>query len=89
MNLAAVKYIDRYGGILLCHLLSALHLFREMVWPVDSTVVPRRILLVKLWGLGNIVMMLPVIRAVRRCYPDARIEFLTLRGNRQLESNSR
>jgi lipopolysaccharide heptosyltransferase II len=84
MNLSLVKYIDRYVGILLCYLFSAFHLFREMIWPVRGAVVPRRILLVKLWGLGNIVMLLPVIRAVRRRYPEAEIHFLTLGGNRDL-----
>ena len=84
MNLAAIKYIDRYVGIVLCYLLSALHLFREMVFPVRGTVVPRRILLVKLWGLGNIVMLLPVIRLVRQRFPEAEIHFLTLTGNRPL-----
>jgi heptosyltransferase-3 len=89
LNLGLVKYVDRYFGIVLCHVLSAIHLFREMISPVRGTVVPRRILLIKLWGLGNIVMLLPVIRAIRRRYPNAEIHFLSLRRNGSLLERER
>jgi ADP-heptose:LPS heptosyltransferase len=45
---------------------------------------PRSILLVKFWGLGNLVLLLPVFRALRRRYPGARITLLTLARNREL-----
>ncbi len=84
MNLNLAKYVDRYAGILLCYLLAAIDLFREMIAPREGAVRVRRILLVKFWGIGNIVMLLPVIRLVRRRYPDAEIHFLTLRRNREI-----
>jgi heptosyltransferase III len=37
----------------------------------------RRILLVQLRFLGDVLLCTPAIRAVRRAYPEARIEFLT------------
>jgi ADP-heptose:LPS heptosyltransferase len=37
--------------------------------------------MIKLWGIGNLVMILPLIRAVRRHYPHAEIHFLTLEHN--------
>lgn len=46
--------------------------------PLDP---PRRALLVKLWGLGNLAMILPHARALRRAHPDCRIELLTLERN--------
>jgi lipopolysaccharide heptosyltransferase II len=84
VNLNLAKYVDRYAGILLCYLLAALHLFREMIAPREGAVRVRRILMAKFWGIGNIVMLLPVIRLVRRRYPDAEIHFLTLRRNREI-----
>lgn len=42
---------------------------------------PDRILFIKLWGVGNLAMILPLIRAARRRHPTARIEFLTLDRN--------
>jgi ADP-heptose:LPS heptosyltransferase len=84
MNLNLAKYLDRYFGILLCYLFAALSLFREMVAPREGTIRVRRILLAKLWGFGNIVMLLPIIGMVRRRYPDAEIHFLTLGRNREV-----
>ena len=84
MNLALVKYVDRYVGIVLCYAVSVFHLFREMIRPAEDTIEAHRILLVKLWGLGNVVMILPVIRAMRRRYPDAEIHFLTISSNREI-----
>jgi heptosyltransferase-3 len=45
---------------------------------------PRRILLVKFWGLGNLVLLLPVFRALRTRYPAAEIRLLTLARNEEL-----
>lgn len=84
MNLHFAKYLDRYVGIVLCYTLAAIHLFREMISPQEGTVEVRRILMVKLWGFGNIVLLLPIIAMVRRRFPDARIDFLTLKRNRKL-----
>ena len=37
-------------------------------------------------GIGNIVMILPAIRALRRKFPDARIDLLTLSSNKGIAS---
>ncbi|MBI4880142.1 MAG: glycosyltransferase family 9 protein [Planctomycetes bacterium] len=42
----------------------------------------RRVLCVKLWGIGNLTMILPLVKAVHQRHPGARIEFLTLPANR-------
>ena len=49
---------------------------------------PVRILAIKLYGLGNIAMILPVLAALRRAYPQAEVEFLTLEENRSLLERS-
>ena len=84
MNLGVAKYLDRYFGIVLCYTLAALHLFREMIWPHEGTIQVHRVLLVKLWGIGNLVLILPIIGMVRKRFPEAEIHFLTLEGNRAL-----
>ena len=84
MNLTFAKAADRYGGTLVCYALAGLRMLREMIAPRDSLVEVRTILLVKFWGLGNIVLLLPVIRALRKRYPDARIVFVSLARNREL-----
>lgn len=40
----------------------------------------RRILVVRVDLLGDVVLSLPAVRALRRAYPDARIDFLALRS---------
>ncbi len=81
MNLHLAKYLDRYLGIFFCYLLAALHLFREMISPHDGAIRVRRVLMVKFWGFGNIVLLLPVFRLIRLRFPNAEIHLLTLRRN--------
>jgi ADP-heptose:LPS heptosyltransferase len=42
---------------------------------------PKKILFIKLFGLGSIILAIPSINAVRRKYPDASLYFLTFREN--------
>lgn len=48
---------------------------------LDPPADPRTILVVKLWGFGNLAMVLPCADALRRRYPSARIDLLTLTSN--------
>jgi heptosyltransferase-3 len=84
MNLSLAKAVDRYVGIAVVHFLAALREVREYVAPREDLVEAKSILLVKFWGLGNIVLLLPVIRMLRERYPKARITFVTLARNRDL-----
>lgn len=38
---------------------------------------PKKILLIKLWWIGSVVLMSPVVTNLRKMYPDAQIHFLT------------
>lgn len=49
---------------------------------------PQRILAIKLYGLGNIAMLLPVLASVRRGLPGVEIDFLSLEENRPLLERS-
>jgi ADP-heptose:LPS heptosyltransferase len=56
--------------------------------PEAEALAPRRILAIKLYGLGNIAMILPVLAALRRKHPDVQLEFLSLEENRSLLERS-
>ena len=84
MNLTLAKAVDRYAGMAVCVLLAGLRFLRELVAPRTGTVEVRTILAVKFWGLGNVVLLLPVLRRLRERYPGARIVFVTLARNREL-----
>jgi len=77
MSFFRAKLLDRYFGGLLLRLLRPLRR-RAATGPVHEIVV------VKFWGVGNAAMLLPVLRALRRRYPDARLTALTLAHNREL-----
>ncbi len=74
------KLVDRAAGVPLVLGLRCLEpLRRRRPGGTDDV---RRVLCIKLWGIGNLVMILPLIAALRQRHPAARIEFLTLHGNR-------
>ena len=83
MNIPIIKFIDYYLGIPLCFLLGLLYSIKDKIWLRSNTNrALNKILLIKTWGLGNIIIMLPVLKAIRAKFPRARIVFLTLKGNR-------
>jgi ADP-heptose:LPS heptosyltransferase len=84
VNLTLAKAVDRYAGMAVCLFLAGLRFLRELVAPRSGTVEVRTILCVKFWGLGNVVLLLPVLRRLRERYPAARIVFVTLARNREL-----
>ena len=81
-----MKRMDRYAGIPALYLLRMLRPILDPTHPEENVEI-RKILMVKLWGIGNLVMILPLIRAVRNQYPDAAIHFFTLEGNKELLKN--
>lgn len=72
------RKVDRYLGPPLVALLS---IFQRTRPEGRRSPDPRRILLVKLHGIGNIVLLLPVVRRLRRRFPDAELDFLSFRSN--------
>jgi ADP-heptose:LPS heptosyltransferase len=56
--------------------------------PETEAIVPRRVLAIKLYGLGNIAMILPVLAALRRKHPGVELHFLSLEENRSLLERS-
>lgn len=84
MNLSLAKAVDRYVGIAACGALAGARFVREFVAPRQDVVRVRTILCIKFWGLGNVVLLLPVLRRLRERHPEARIVFVSLRRNREL-----
>ena len=82
MNLHIGKFLDRYIGIPLCGILYIFIHAWEVFIRRSRPVQVERILLIKLWGVGNLTLLLPSIEALRKKYPDAKIHFLTLKPNR-------
>ncbi len=69
------QYLDRYVGIPLCGLLS---LFCRRVRVPHS---PQKILFIQLSALGDTILAVPTIRAIRQAFPDAEITMLASSTN--------
>lgn len=79
-----MKYIDQFFGIPLCFLLGAINQMKEFVSSPNNEFKVGTILVIKFWGIGNIVLLAPALKMLRKQYPQARIYFLTLSFNREL-----
>lgn len=83
MNFRIMRFIDIYIGVPLVYaffLLNRDFLHKKKGQKKNEFV--KRILLVKFWGIGNVIMLLPSANAVKQEYPEAKIDFLTLKKNK-------
>jgi lipopolysaccharide heptosyltransferase II len=74
-------FIDRWVGPPLCAALLAVRVLRGRRAPLPPPERVSRILVLKLWGMGSIVLATPLLRRLRERHPGARIDFVTLREN--------
>jgi ADP-heptose:LPS heptosyltransferase len=102
LNFELARRIDSWLGLVICAVLFAWSRIRALLGgpaqpPLHATtpptagrgpIHPRRVLAIKFYGLGNIVMLLSVLGALRRSFPDVEIDFLTMGGNGALLERS-
>jgi ADP-heptose:LPS heptosyltransferase len=81
MNWKLIRIVDACLGIPLLLGISLADKLPGRRLPRESGSV-NRVLLIKFWGIGNICMILPSLRALQATYPDATFDFLTLTSNR-------
>ncbi|MEW6713865.1 MAG: glycosyltransferase family 9 protein [Nitrospirota bacterium] len=82
MNGKLIRFIDSYIGIPMIFLISIVLPARKKRTFRPADVPPKKILLIKFWGIGNLFMLLPAIQALRAAFPDSSVDFLTLAHNR-------
>jgi len=78
VSLKFARMTDRFLGVFLCHLLYFFRMVRKADSGDREEKDPGKILAIKLAGIGNLVMILPTISAVKKRYPDSQIDVLTL-----------
>jgi len=87
MLLSRMRYIDDTVGMFICNVLGQIirlkniFLRRTRDIPYDKV---RVIVCQKYFGMGSILHSIPLIRALRVRYPNARIIFLTLESQREV-----
>ncbi len=77
-------WIDRYLGSTVCALLLASKKIFGGSRRAPATEEVRKVLLLKMWGMGSIVLVSPLFEIIRERYPRARIDFLSLHENREI-----
>ncbi|NQS99333.1 MAG: glycosyltransferase family 9 protein [candidate division Zixibacteria bacterium] len=88
MNLDLIRFTDKYLGTPLRLLLYYYQKIRDLFPQRTSREPYKHILVVKFWGIGNIVRASPAFKAIRDRFPEARITFITLSQNRGACENS-
>jgi ADP-heptose:LPS heptosyltransferase len=74
---------DRALGLFACAALQPWRWRRRRRAPEAAEVTPRRVLLIKFWGLGSLQLLTPAIGTLRRRHPEAELTLLTLRENEE------
>ena len=83
MNFKFIRWIDKYAGVPLVY--TAVFFIKIFRVPARGRkTVTDKILLVKFWGIGNIMMLLPAASALGKKYPGAGIDILTLKSNEEV-----
>ena len=77
--LSVIKFIDRYIGNIICNFLG---LFKNKHIPENSR--SDKILVIQLWGIGETVLILPAIEALRKKFPKAEINILVTDRNKDV-----
>jgi heptosyltransferase-2 len=73
-----IKFIDKYIGNLLCNFLALFNKQKNMRIKFD------KILVVQLWGIGETILILPSIEALRKKFPKAKIDVLATPRNKDI-----
>lgn len=87
ININVIRKVDKYVGPLICSFLLMLNSFYKFIKGVDSALSCRKIkkiLLIKFFGIGTIILTSPAIRKLKEEYPQAEITILTLYSNKDI-----
>ena len=79
MRMSLMKSIDRWVGLVLCTLLAPL----ERLWPRRRKGPIKRVLVLKFWGIGSIIMAGYLLRGIKASDPEVRIDLATISSNRE------
>ncbi len=79
-----IKFLDKYIGFLSCLFLSMFNIFGN-----KKITVPKNILVIQLWGLGETILTLPAIEALRQKYKKMIIDVLVTNRNKEVYFNNK
>jgi len=84
MNTNSMLWVDKYVGGILIYLLQIvlkLNPFGQRKCVSDSTESPRKIVVIKCFGMGSILQAGPLLRKIKEVYPSVELTFVTFDQN--------
>ena len=84
MRIYTLRFLDYWLGRLLCGILTLLFWLGKPFSRKGPLKDPKKVLFIKLFGMGSIVLALPAIRALKKKCPGVTVLFLTFSGNDQV-----
>ena len=79
-----IRFVDKYLGNLICNFLGFFN--RKNPSPKKDY---RKILVVQLWGIGETILTLPSIEALRKNYPKSDVDILATSRNKDVFFNNK
>lgn len=73
-----IKFVDKYIGNIICSFLS---IFKKRHYAIEKNHIDR-ILIIQLWGIGETILTLPAIEALKEKFPKAEINVLATSRNK-------
>ena len=84
VSVETIKFLDKYLGSLSCLILSINKFFHRKKIPKYN-----HILIIQLWGIGETILTLPSIKALREKYKKSDIDILVTNRNKDIFYNNR
>jgi ADP-heptose:LPS heptosyltransferase len=84
MRINTLRFLDYWVGRLLCVVLTGLYCLKKLFVRKPPLESPKKVLLIKLFGIGSVVLAIPAIRALKKKCPEADLFFLTFKGNEEV-----
>ncbi|MBW2976418.1 glycosyltransferase family 9 protein [Candidatus Woesearchaeota archaeon] len=80
-----IKFLDRYIGSLVCLFLSINKIFPHKE---NKKIKHKKILLIQLWGIGETILVLPAIKALKNSYKKSAVDILVTPRNKEIFLNN-
>src|SRR3989339_849392 len=81
ITISILRFLDDYLGLLLCAVLTVFKSLQAVNKPANQ---PGRILVMKFWEGGCIILLYPYLTELKRKYPDAKTTLFTLSDNKEI-----
>ena len=75
-----IKFMDRHVGEFVCSFLGLFNKDKK----IENPAAAKKILIIQLWGIGETILTLPAIEALRKRFPNSDIDALTTQRNKDV-----